>query len=44
MRIGLIGAGRIGALHARLLVGLNSVDELYIADSVNGALVKLVKK
>ncbi len=33
MRIGLIGAGRIGALHARLLAGLEGVDELLIADA-----------
>jgi myo-inositol 2-dehydrogenase/D-chiro-inositol 1-dehydrogenase len=32
MRIGLIGAGRIGALHARLLSGLVGVDELLLAD------------
>lgn len=33
MRVGLIGAGRIGALHARLLVGTPGVDELLIADA-----------
>lgn len=33
MRIGLIGAGRIGALHARLLASLEEVDELLIADA-----------
>ncbi len=33
MRIGLIGAGRIGAMHARLLAGLEGVDELLIADA-----------
>ncbi|MET0771917.1 MAG: Gfo/Idh/MocA family oxidoreductase, partial [Candidatus Limnocylindrales bacterium] len=33
MRIGLIGAGRIGALHARLLAGLDGVDELVITDA-----------
>lgn len=32
MRVGLIGAGRIGALHARLLTGLEGVSELLIAD------------
>ncbi len=32
MRIGLIGAGRIGALHARLLASLEGVDELLVAD------------
>lgn len=33
MRIGLIGVGRIGALHARLLSGLDGVDELVIHDA-----------
>ena len=33
MRIGLIGAGRIGALHARLLRGLPGVGELLLADA-----------
>jgi len=32
MRIGLIGAGRIGVLHARLLASLEVVDELLVAD------------
>jgi len=32
MRIGLIGAGRIGAMHAGLLAGLDGVDELLVAD------------
>lgn len=32
MRIGLIGAGRIGALHARLLRSLEGIDEVLIAD------------
>jgi myo-inositol 2-dehydrogenase/D-chiro-inositol 1-dehydrogenase len=32
VRIGLIGAGRIGVMHARLLAGLEGVDELLIAD------------
>lgn len=34
MRIGLIGAGRIGALHARLLTALEDVDALFVADAV----------
>ncbi len=34
MRVALIGAGRIGALHARLLSGTTGVDELTIADAV----------
>ena len=33
MRIGLIGAGRIGTLHARLLKSLEGVDELVVADA-----------
>jgi len=32
MRIGLIGAGRIGAIHARTLAGLPQVDSVMIAD------------
>lgn len=33
MRIALVGAGRIGALHARTLVGLPAVERLLIAES-----------
>jgi myo-inositol 2-dehydrogenase/D-chiro-inositol 1-dehydrogenase len=33
MRIGLAGAGRIGAFHARTLSGLEGVDELVVADA-----------
>jgi myo-inositol 2-dehydrogenase/D-chiro-inositol 1-dehydrogenase len=32
MRVGLIGAGRIGALHARLLASLDGIEELLISD------------
>jgi myo-inositol 2-dehydrogenase/D-chiro-inositol 1-dehydrogenase len=32
MRVALIGAGRIGTLHARLLAGTPGVDELVVAD------------
>ena len=32
MHVGLVGAGRIGALHARILRALPAVDELTIAD------------
>ncbi len=32
MRIGLVGVGRIGAVHARTLTGLDAVDQLVIAD------------
>jgi myo-inositol 2-dehydrogenase / D-chiro-inositol 1-dehydrogenase len=33
MRIGLAGAGRIGAFHARTLAGLDYVDELVVTDA-----------
>lgn len=33
MRVGLAGAGRIGAFHARTLTGLAGVDELVLADA-----------
>jgi myo-inositol 2-dehydrogenase/D-chiro-inositol 1-dehydrogenase len=33
MRVGLLGAGRIGALHAETLAGLAAVDRLLIADA-----------
>jgi myo-inositol 2-dehydrogenase/D-chiro-inositol 1-dehydrogenase len=33
MRVGLIGVGRIGALHAETLVGLDTVDTLLVADA-----------
>lgn len=33
MRIGLIGLGRIGAFHARTLIGLDAVDELLVVDA-----------
>ncbi|HEY0443530.1 MAG TPA: Gfo/Idh/MocA family oxidoreductase [Candidatus Limnocylindrales bacterium] len=34
MKVALIGAGRIGALHARLLSGTPGVDQLIVADAV----------
>lgn len=34
MRIGLVGAGRIGALHGRVLASLPGVDTLLIADAL----------
>jgi myo-inositol 2-dehydrogenase/D-chiro-inositol 1-dehydrogenase len=34
MRLGLIGLGRIGAFHARTLVGLDAVDSLVVTDAV----------
>lgn len=33
MRVGLLGAGRIGALHAETLVGLAAVEALLVADA-----------
>ena len=36
MRIGLVGVGRIGALHAATLSGLDAVDQLIIADADTG--------
>jgi myo-inositol 2-dehydrogenase/D-chiro-inositol 1-dehydrogenase len=43
MRIGLIGAGRIGALHARLLKDLDGVDELLLADADAGRAADLAR-
>ena len=37
MRIGLLGAGRIGKMHAEVLQGIEAVDELLIADPASGA-------
>ena len=34
MKIGLAGTGRIGAFHAKTLVGLPEVDELVLFDVV----------
>ncbi len=34
MRVGLIGAGRIGTLHAGVLTEVAAIDELVVADSV----------
>src|SRR5215210_1773803 len=34
MRVALIGAGRIGALHAELLAATDGIDELVVADAV----------
>ena len=34
MRVALIGAGRIGHLHARLLCATPGVDELVVADAL----------
>src|SRR5674476_211901 len=33
MRIGLVGAGRIGAFHAATLKGLDSVEQVVVADA-----------
>ena len=37
MRVALIGAGRIGRLHARILTSLPGVDGLVVADAVLAA-------
>ncbi|KNX37825.1 Gfo/Idh/MocA family protein [Luteipulveratus halotolerans] len=37
MRIGLVGVGRIGAFHARTLLGLDDVDSLVVADADDAA-------
>ena len=37
MKVGLLGAGRIGRLHARLLRGTPGIDELVVADADAGA-------
>lgn len=34
MRVGLIGAGRIGTLHAGVLKGIEAVDDLLVADAL----------
>ena len=36
MRLGLIGLGRIGSLHAESLLGLDRVDELLVTDALPG--------
>lgn len=41
MRVALIGAGRIGSLHARLLSGTTGVDELIIADAMSERAVEI---
>jgi myo-inositol 2-dehydrogenase / D-chiro-inositol 1-dehydrogenase len=35
MRVALIGAGRIGSLHARLLSGIDGVEQLLVADALS---------
>lgn len=37
MRIGILGLGRIGALHAQTLSGLGAVDSLVVSDPVTAA-------
>ena len=37
MRVGLIGAGRIGRLHARILASLPDVGEIVVADAIPSA-------
>jgi len=41
LRVGLIGAGRIGTLHARVLNGVATIDELVIADLAPDRATKL---
>ena len=41
MRLGLIGAGRIGAFHAATLSGLSAVDELVVTDAQPGVAATL---
>ncbi len=36
MRVALIGAGRIGHLHARLLAATAGIDQLVVADAIDG--------
>jgi myo-inositol 2-dehydrogenase / D-chiro-inositol 1-dehydrogenase len=44
MRIGLVGAGRIGAFHAATLAGLHQVDQVVVADVVADAAARLADK
>lgn len=44
MRIGLAGVGRIGAFHAKTLVGLDFVDELVLADLDTAAAERLAEE
>lgn len=41
MRVALIGAGRIGHLHARLLGATDGIEEVVIADAVDGRAIAL---
>ena len=44
MRIGLVGAGRIGAFHAGTLAGLPEVDEVVVTDAVPEAAAALAER
>ena len=44
MRIGLVGVGRIGAFHAETLRGLDSVDDLVLADADADAARRLAER
>ncbi|WP_369069679.1 Gfo/Idh/MocA family protein [Kineococcus terrestris] len=44
MRLGLLGAGRIGAVHAETLTALEAVDELVVADAAPGAARALAER
>jgi myo-inositol 2-dehydrogenase / D-chiro-inositol 1-dehydrogenase len=43
MRIGLAGAGRIGAFHASTLVGLHEVDQVVVTDVVSSEAARLAE-
>ena len=42
MRLALLGAGRIGRLHARLLSSTPGVERLVVADADPATIVKLI--
>ena len=44
MRVGLIGLGRIGALHAATLTALSEVDELIVTDAMPAAVAAVVDR
>jgi myo-inositol 2-dehydrogenase/D-chiro-inositol 1-dehydrogenase len=44
MRMGVIGAGRIGAIHARTAAGLDEVDAVVVADTDVGRAAEVARK
>ena len=44
MRIGLIGVGRIGALHAATLMGLDCVEQVVVADTDSARATAVAKE